>query len=223
MELADTLVALGGSFQAAGLIARAGTRIGLPTIPLFIVAGIALGPHTPGIELAPGGAELELLAAMGLVFLLFYLGLEFSPEQLARGGRPLALSGIAYIALNVGGGLAFGLALGWGTREALVLAGVIGISSSAIVTKVLVELRRLRNPETPTILGIIVIEDVFLALYLALLQPVLGDARGPAEAAADIGVAFAFLIVVVPVALAVVLTIVRALTPARAAVGVGHP
>jgi hypothetical protein len=91
VEIADTLIALGGSFLAAGLIARAGTHIGLPTIPLFMVAGIALGPHTPGLELAPSGEELELLASMGLVFLLFYLGLEFSPRTLADGGRSLII------------------------------------------------------------------------------------------------------------------------------------
>ncbi len=74
------------------------------------------------------------------------------------------------------------------------VAGVVGISSSAIVTKLLVETRRLGNPETRVILGIIVIEDVFLALYLALLQPVLGGASGPLEAATGIATAFAFLL-----------------------------
>ena len=68
--------------------------------------------------------------------------------------------------------------LGWGGEEAFVIAGVVGISSSAIVTKLLVELHRLDNPETPLILGIIVIEDVFLALYLAVLQPILSGSRG---------------------------------------------
>jgi monovalent cation:H+ antiporter-2, CPA2 family len=80
------------------------------------------------------------------------------------------------------------------TREALVVAGVVGISSSAIVTKLLVETRRLANPETRVILGIIVIEDVFLAFYLALLQPVLGEASGTGDAVLRIGTAFAFLL-----------------------------
>ena len=70
------------------------------------------------------------------------------------------------------------MALGWGGAEALVVAGVVGISSSAIVTKLLVELKRLANPETKLILGVIVVEDVFLALYLAALQPLLSDTTG---------------------------------------------
>lgn len=194
MHIAEALIALGGAFLVCGLIARAGVRIGLPTIPLFMIAGVIFGPNTPGIALVEDPAELELVARLGLIFLLFYLGLEFSLNQLTSGGARLAAAAGTYLALNVGGGLAFGFALGWGTREALVIAGVVGISSTAIVTKLLVELRRLGNPETRVILGIIVIEDVFLALYLALLQPVLGEAEGPVEAAVGIATAFAFLL-----------------------------
>ena len=100
MHEGHTLVALGGAFLAAGLLARAGRRIGLPTIPLFMFAGIVLGPYTPGIELFSDTADLELLATLGLIFLLFYLGLEFSPEQLTAGGSRLALAGGMYLLLN---------------------------------------------------------------------------------------------------------------------------
>ncbi|MGH9040690.1 MAG: cation:proton antiporter [Acidimicrobiia bacterium] len=194
MSMAAPLVALGGSFLAAGLLARVGRRVGLPTIPLFMAAGILFGPHTPGLALVEDPGELELLAAIGLVLLLFHLGLEFSLGDLVAGGRRLLGAGCLYLALNIGGGLAFGTALGWGGAEALVLAGAIGISSSAIVTKLLVELRRLANPETRLILGIIVVEDVFLALYLAVLQPVLGGSEGLAGALSSFAVAFGFLL-----------------------------
>ncbi|MEV4183480.1 cation:proton antiporter [Streptosporangium canum] len=200
MALGDALIALGGSFLAAGIIARLGTRIGLPTIPLFMLAGIIFGPHTPGLALVDNPADLKVIAALGLIFLLFYLGLEFSLDDLVQGGRRLVLAGVLYILLNVGGGLAFGFAVGWGSREALVLAGVIGISSSAIVTKLLVDLGRLGNPESRLILGIIVVEDVFLALYLAVLQPVLSGADTFAAAAISFGKAFAFLIVLTALA-----------------------
>nr|WP_202511697.1 cation:proton antiporter [Streptomyces sp. SID3343] len=194
------MIALGGAFLAAGILARAGARIGLPTIPLFMLAGILFGPNTPGIALVDNPADLKLLGAIGLVFLLFYLGLEFHLDDLVSGGRRLVGVGTLYLVLNVGGGFLFGLALGWGIREAMVLAGVVGISSSAIVTKVLVDLGRLGNPETRLILGVIVIEDVFLALYLAGLQPVLGQADGLGAAALDFGKAFGFLIVLASIA-----------------------
>jgi CPA2 family monovalent cation:H+ antiporter-2 len=193
--MGNTLVAVGASFLAAGLLARAGLRIGLPTIPFFMAAGVLFGPNTPGIAFVDDPHDLELLAALGLILLLFHLGLEFSLDDLIAGGRRLIGIGAVYLCLNIGGGFAFGLAMGWGRNEALVIAGAVGISSSAIVTKLLIELHRLANPESRLILGIIVVEDIFLALYLALLQPVLGDAEGIGQGAIEFGTAFGFLVV----------------------------
>ncbi|HZA77029.1 MAG TPA: cation:proton antiporter [Acidimicrobiales bacterium] len=198
--MGETLVAVGGAFLASGLLARLGRRIGLPTIPFFMVAGILFGPATPGLVLVEDPEDLELLAALGLVLLLFHLGLEFSLDDLIGGGRKLLGAGAVYLVLNVGGGLALGFGLGWGTREAFVIAGAVGISSSAIVTKLLVELRRLANPESRLILGIIVVEDIFLALYLAILQPVLGESEGLGEAGLEFGRAFAFLLLLAAIA-----------------------
>ncbi len=194
------LVALGASLLAAGILARAGRRIGLPTIPLFMIAGIIFGPNTPGLSFFDDASDLGLLATLGLVLLLFYLGLEFSLGDLAKGGRKLVLAGVMYLTLNVGAGLALGFSFGWGNREALVIAGAVGISSSAIVTKLVVELRRVANPETRVILGVVVVEDIFLALYLSILQPVLGDAQGISEILISVGTAFGFLIVLAVVA-----------------------
>ena len=198
--MARELIVLGVAFLLAGFLARAGARVGLPTIPLFMAAGILMGPNTPGPVLFERPGDLELLAAFGLIFLMFFLGVEFSIPDLVRGGRKLALSAGVYLGLNVGVGVAIGFAFAWGRPEAFVIAGAIGISSSAIVTKVLVELRRLDNEETPLILGIIVIEDVFLALYLAALAPVLGKAGSTAEAIGLFGRAAAFLVVMVLIA-----------------------
>lgn len=198
--MGPALVALGSSFLAAGLLARLGRHAGLPTIPLFMLAGVIFGPHTPGLALVDDPTSLALLAEIGLVMLLFHLGLEFSLRDLVAGGSRLLGAGAVYLALNVGGGILFGAALGWGGSEALVIGGMVGISSSAIVTKLLVELRRLANPETRLILGLIVVEDVFLALYLALLQPVLGQSEGIAGAAASFGKALAFLLVMAAIA-----------------------
>src|SRR4051794_34218481 len=193
------LIALGGTLLVAGLMARLGRRLGLPTIPLFMVAGIIFGPQTPGLVLIEDPGQLSLLASLGLILLLFHLGLEFSLEDLLGGGRALLVAGATYLAFNIAGGVAFGFALGWGSLEAFTIAGIVGISSSAIATKLLIELHRLSHPETRLILGIIVVEDVFLALYLAVLQPVLSGDSG-ASAVKDTAVAFAFLIGLVAVA-----------------------
>jgi CPA2 family monovalent cation:H+ antiporter-2 len=185
---------MGGAFLAAAFLARLGGRIGLPTIPLFMLAGILLGPHTPGLVIVEDAHDFEMLSALGLVLLLFYLGLEFHLDDLKSGGRRLLTAGGIYLLLNVGAGLGFGFALGWGVREALVLAGVLGISSSAIVTKILIDLGRIGRPETRLILGVIVVEDIFLALYLAALQPVISGAQGSGDMVLQGAKAFGFLL-----------------------------
>jgi CPA2 family monovalent cation:H+ antiporter-2 len=190
----NELAVLGAALMLAGLFARVGQRLGLPTIPFFIVAGIVFGPHTPGVVLLEDAEAIHLLAILGLVLLLFHLGIEFSIDDLVAGGRRLFWAGGSYIALNFGAGLVLGWALGWGTRETLVIAGMIGTSSTAIVTKLILDLRRVANPETGMILGIIVVEDVFIAFYLALLQPIFGGEEGAVDIVVSVATAFAFLI-----------------------------
>jgi CPA2 family monovalent cation:H+ antiporter-2 len=198
--MSNELVALGGAFLAAGILGRLGRGIGFPTIPFFMAAGIITGPHTPGLVLVERPEDLEVFAAVGLIMLLFHLGLEFSVKDLIDGGGQLLSIGALHLGLKVTGGIALGFALGWGTKEAFVIAGAVGISSSAIATKLLVELRRLANKETKMILGILVVEDVFLALYLAVLQPVLRGADSPAEAALQVSRALVFLSVLFAIA-----------------------
>ena len=185
------LVALGAAGVVAGLLARGGRRVALPTIPAFMAAGILLGPSVLGVLDDPHA--LDLVADIGLIVLLFHLGVEFPLEEVMESGRQVVLSALAYIGLNVTGGLVLGAVLGWGTAETLVIAGAVGISSSAIVTKLLVELNRLTNAETPVILGIIVVEDLFLAFYLALLAPFLSESESLGAAAVDFAISFGFL------------------------------
>jgi CPA2 family monovalent cation:H+ antiporter-2 len=194
------LVGLGAVVLLAGLVARVGRRVGLPSIPCYMIVGILFGPGTPGPVLVEHPEDLAVLAALGLVLLLFHLGVEFPAEQVLGSGRRLFIAAGFYIGLNVSAGFLLGLALGWGTAEAMVIAGALGISSSAIATKLLIELHRLTNAETPVILGIIVLEDLFLAFYLALLAPVLSDSDSPLELVRDIAISFGFLLALFAIA-----------------------
>jgi CPA2 family monovalent cation:H+ antiporter-2 len=187
------LIGLGALILVAGLLARFGRRLGLPTVPFFMLAGILLGPSTGGPVAIEHPEDLDFLALFGLVTLLFALGLEFPVEQVLGSGKRLYIAAGAYIGINISAGLALGFSLGWGGKEAFVIAGAVGISSSAIATKLLIELRRLANAETPVILGIIVIEDLFLALYLALLSPILAGASSAGELILRIGISFGYL------------------------------
>lgn len=163
---------------AIALIAVAGllsAKIRFSVIPFYILIGMAVGPHSVElwhfdfrfIESAP---LIEFMGRLGVLFLLFYLGLEFSVGRLIKSGRSIAVGGTIYIAINFTLGLLFGWLNGFPFQETLVIAGITTISSSAIVAKVLVDLKRTANPETEMILGIIMFEDVFLAVYISILS-----------------------------------------------------
>lgn len=163
---------------ALALIAAAtllATRFRFSSVPFLILLGMAVGPHLPelgALDLGFGESSdfIETLGRVGVLFLLFYLGLEFSVGRLIRSGRAIALGGTVYIGINFTAGLLFGWAAGFPFEEILVVAGITTISSSAIVAKMLSDLRRSANPETEMILGIIMFEDVFLAVYLSVLS-----------------------------------------------------
>jgi len=163
---------------ALGLVAIAAllsARLRFSIVPFLILAGMAVGPHVPRIGIldlrfVESAEIIQFLGRIGVLFLLFYLGLEFSVTRLIKSGKSIVSSGTIYIALNFTLGFVYALAMGWPIKEVLVAAGITTISSSAIVAKVLVDLRRTANPETELILGIIMFEDVFLAVYLSLVS-----------------------------------------------------
>jgi CPA2 family monovalent cation:H+ antiporter-2 len=189
-----TLLVLGVLFVIAYVLGRLGKLIGLPSIPIYMLVGLLASPH---MHLIPGGfkaVNVELVAVLGLIFLLFNLGLEFDQDEFFSNARGLLLSGGTRLIINFGLGIAFGFWVGWGAREALIIAGMTATSSSAIVTKLLIELRRLANPETPVILGIAVVEDVFIAFYLAIVAVVIGGQTNIWAIVLQLGISFAFLV-----------------------------
>lgn len=156
----------------AGIIS---SRLRFSIVPLLILAGMVVGPHAPhfwiiDLRFITTAPLIEFMGRLGVLFLLFYLGLEFSVGRLVKAGRSIAVGGTIYIAINFTLGIGFALLQGWPLKEVLVAAGITTISSSAIVAKVLVDLRRTANPETEMILGIIMFEDVFLAVYLSIVS-----------------------------------------------------
>lgn len=174
---------VGVGLTLVAIAALISNRLKFSIVPLLIVAGMIVGPHAPKIgpidlrflQTAP---LIEFMGRMGILFLLFYLGLEFSVTRLIKSGKSIALGGSIYIGINFTAGLIFGFVLGWPLKEVLIAAGITTISSSAIVAKVLVDLRRTANPETEMILGIIMFEDVFLAVYLSIVSGIVLSSAG---------------------------------------------
>jgi CPA2 family monovalent cation:H+ antiporter-2 len=201
MHFGPDLLILGALFVIAYILGRLGKTIGLPAIPIYMAVGLLASPNFHFFPLEFVHTEyIELMAVFGLVLLLFNLGLEFDQDEFFSNAGKLIISGGSYIALNMGAGFAFGFMLGWGTREALIVAGITATSSSAIVTKLLIELKRLANPETPMILGVTVVEDIFIAIYLAIVSVVLSGETEIWPVVGKLGIAFLFLIVMFAVA-----------------------
>jgi monovalent cation:H+ antiporter-2, CPA2 family len=163
-----TLIELGSVIVGLALLARVASKIGFSGIPLYLLAGLAFGKGgIAPLELSQD--FIRLGAEIGVLLLLFMLGLEYTPAEL-KGSLSVGLpSGIADLVLNFTPGLVTGFALGWNPMAAVLLGGVTYCSSSGIVAKVLGELRRLENPETPGVLSILVMEDLAMAVYLPLV------------------------------------------------------
>lgn len=153
-------------------------KLKVSIIPFVIVMGMLVGPHAPAIGIfdlrfIESEEIIQFLGRVGVLFLLFYLGLEFSVQKLIKSGRNIVFGGGIYVTLNFVLGLLFGLIVGFPLYEALVIAGMMSVSSTAIVAKTLVELRRTGNAETELILGMILFDDIFLAVFLSVLSGLL--------------------------------------------------
>jgi CPA2 family monovalent cation:H+ antiporter-2 len=170
---------LGLAAVGLAFLARLASRWGFSSIPLYLLAGLAFG--NGGIApLSLSKGFIEIGAEIGVLLLLFMLGLEYSGEELRRNLRSGASGGVIDFLLNFPPGYICGLLLGWKPLPCALLGGVTYISSSGIIARVVSELGRLNSPETPTVLSILVLEDLVMAVYLPLVA-VLIAGGGPAE------------------------------------------
>ncbi|MFF7181080.1 cation:proton antiporter [Streptomyces sp. NPDC008121] len=162
------LLELGVILAALSLLGTLARRLTLSPIPLYLLAGLAIGEG--GIAPVPAaGPFVEAGAAIGVVLLLLALGLEFSLPEFAVGMRKRVPSALVDLVLNAAPGAVAGLLLGLDGVGVLALAGATYISSSGIVARLLADLRRLGNRETPAVLSVLVMEDCVMALYLPVL------------------------------------------------------
>ena len=162
-----TLAQLALTIGVLGLLGLVASRFGLSAIPAYLLAGLLLGPNEPQVlSLIEPSEVTEFVAQVGLVFLLFFLGLEFTLGRLAGTRRHAFVGGAIDLAVNAGIGLVVGVAAFGFTFTALILASAIYVSSSAVTVKALIDFRRLADDETDLVLAILVAEDVVLALVL---------------------------------------------------------
>ncbi|MFQ6330192.1 cation:proton antiporter [Nocardia sp. CWNU-33] len=171
-ETALALLELGAVLFVLGMLGRVAGRFGMSPIPLYLLGGLAFGQGGL-IELGAANEFGRLASEIGVVLLLLLLGLEYTAPELVTGLRRSWAAGLLDIVLNATPGAVVAVVLGWGVNGAITMAGVTYISSSGIVAKVLNDLGRLGNRETPVILSILVFEDLAMAMYLPLLTTIL--------------------------------------------------
>ena len=166
------VIELGAVVLGLAVVARVARRVGLPALPMYLLVGLALGEG--GLVELPASADfIEVGAEIGVILMLLMLGLEFSPHELVVNVRRSTLAGLADLALNFTPGLAAGFLLGFDPVVAVLLGGVTYISSSGIVAKLVADLDRIGNHETPVVLSVLVIEDLAMVLYLPIVSGVL--------------------------------------------------
>jgi monovalent cation:H+ antiporter-2, CPA2 family len=199
MPGADFIQDLAVVMVVAGLVGWAFHRIGLSVVVGYLLAGMVIGPGTPPFSLVTDDARIETLASVGLVFLMFSIGVRLSLRRLRRLGLPLIAATAIGAILVFNGCRLLGLSLNWTGSEALFLAGMLMVSSSAIIGKALQDLGQTHDRVGQTAMGITVLEDVVAVLMLTLLGSLAMGA--PAASGGELGLTLgqlgAFIVVVV--------------------------
>ncbi|WP_254768903.1 cation:proton antiporter [Salinilacihabitans rarus] len=211
--MAETaLIDVGVLFATVAVAGLVANRLDQSVIPFYIVAGILLSPYVLGsLDLpallgtgaVPHGEALALSgesefvhlgAELGIVFLLFFLGLEFNLDRLLDARERIGKAGTVDLAINFGIGLLLGYALFGAFVPAFFVAGIVYISSSAIITKSLLDLGWIANDEADPMLGTLVYEDLFIAVYLAVAAALAVGGGDLGAAARSIGLAIGFIL-----------------------------
>ena len=195
MKIDIALLELGAMMIVLATLGRVAYRFGLPAVPFYLVAGLFFG-NGGLIPVEEAIAFVDIGASLGVIFLLFMLGLEYTPTELRQSLLTNRLSHVIDIVLNATPGLVIGLLLGWGPLGATILAGITYVSSSGVIAKLLVDLGRLGNRETPGILSTLVIEDLVMAVFLPVVAVLLAGDSALAGAVSGL-VALSIVLVVI--------------------------
>jgi CPA2 family monovalent cation:H+ antiporter-2 len=163
---------------AAGVMGWLCQRIGLSMVVGFLVAGILAGPKSPPFTLVQDAGSIETLAQVGLVFLMFSIGLGLSLRKMRRLGPALMLATFGGAIVMYYLSRLLGAALGWGTTEGLFLAGMLMVSSSAIISKILHESGLNHERAGQLAMGVAVLEDVVAVVMLTLLNSIVQFGSG---------------------------------------------
>ena len=168
----------------AVVVAMACHRLRIPTVVGLLITGIIAGPH--GLGLVRDVHEIEVLAEIGVIFLLFTIGIEFSLGSLKRIWKLFLFGGSLQVALTAAGGYLLFLYLGVTTAQAVLAGCALALSSTAIVLKLLQDRFEIAAPHGRLALGVLIFQDVIVVLMMLALPILAGDYTG--SLAAQLGV-----------------------------------
>ncbi len=196
METPDLLVALTTTLIAAAIGGAVAVRLRQSAVVGYILAGLAIGPSTPGFV-----ADIEVvnaLADLGVIFLMFSIGIQISFHEIRRVGRLVAIGGTAQVVASIAIGWAIGMALGWSSLEALVLGGFTSISSTAIAGRILNERGETESDHGLVTIGWLAVQDLLTIVLIVLLTSLGGSARME-DIGLAVGKAVVFIALVLPI------------------------
>lgn len=201
-DVAPRLIELGAIVLGLAMLARLAGRLGIPSIPLYLLAGLAFGkggiaPVVTSSGFIGAGAEI------GLILLMFMLGLEHSASDLVGNVPRSARHGIVDAAFNFVPGFVCGLILGWSLLPSAFLGGMTYVSSSGIAARLLHDLREVSASTGSRIVSLLLIEDLAMAVYLPVMAALLGRTEGGFSAVLSVLIALAAVALLLGLALKV--------------------
>ena len=157
---------------AAGAVAMIAHVLGQPKIFGYILAGVVIGPYTPPFSFVHNEATIQTLANLGILFLMFSLGLEFNLRRLRAVGRTALVTAVLDVALMLYIGYQLGRWLGWGGLESLFLGAIICDSSTTVLTKLLRDLNKSQERFAHIVYATTLVEDLLAIALIAILTGV---------------------------------------------------
>lgn len=145
-------------------------RFNLPVVLGYIIAGVLIGPHTPPYPLVKDLHSIYTLSELGIIFLLFSIGLEFSFSKLLKIGFVSLIAASFEIFLMIVIGYSLGRSFGWSEIDSIFLGAILSISSTTIIAKVLLDLKKIQEKFAQVILGILIVEDLLAIVIIAILS-----------------------------------------------------
>lgn len=176
MHLAPLIQDLAVILGVAAIVSLTFQRIGQPVILGYLVAGLIIGPHTPPFELVTDEPGIRVWSELGIVFLMFSLGLELGFGQLIKAGRTALITAPIEVVFMMAAGYFAGQAVGWSVPNSIFLGGILSISSTTVIIKSLEELDLMKEKFAELVFSVLVIEDLLGILLMVLLGTM--DASG---------------------------------------------